>query len=276
MENRFDVSTLRIADLQELPQGGIKIPAAIARTGVLDYLQPDGSTRREYRPPEEVFNADSMASLMGVPVTDLHPHEPVNKENASFLSVGRVIGDPKQDGNLLTALLSVETPHVVEMVKGKDRREISAGYSVDMDFTPGVSPDGEEYDAIQRNIRFNHVAVGPAGWGRSGPEVSLRADSKDQPPTPWANINNKEETLPMAIEEKTDAPEVHEDKEVNTQGDIEEGAKKPVGVRRTWTNLKRKRIWTTPKRTWTSPRRKRANPTLRKLDSTPLPTRTGT
>jgi hypothetical protein len=46
-----------------------------------------------------------------------------------------------------------------------------------LDFSaPGVW-QGQHYDAVQRKIRGNHVALGPKGWGRAGPEVRLRLDS---------------------------------------------------------------------------------------------------
>jgi hypothetical protein len=34
--------------------------------------------------------------------------------------------------------------------------------------------DGVPYRAVQRNIRFNHLALGPQGWGRAGADVRLR------------------------------------------------------------------------------------------------------
>ncbi|MGL5431928.1 MAG: DUF2213 domain-containing protein, partial [Plesiomonas shigelloides] len=39
--------------------------------------------------------------------------------------------------------------------------ELSAGYTAKYDFTPGVTADGEAYDAVQRDIRINHVALVP-------------------------------------------------------------------------------------------------------------------
>jgi hypothetical protein len=42
------------------------------------------------------------------------------------------------------------------------KRELSLGYKVDLDETPGVW-EGQPYDAIQRNIRVNHLAVVPQG-----------------------------------------------------------------------------------------------------------------
>lgn len=44
----------------------------LTRTGVFLYQLPDGTVRREYRPPEEVFNADSLRLYKGIPITDDH------------------------------------------------------------------------------------------------------------------------------------------------------------------------------------------------------------
>jgi uncharacterized protein len=61
--------------------------------------------------------------------------------------------------------------------------------------SPGVSPEGEPYDAIQRRIRPNHVALVPRG--RAGSEVALRLDAAgDEIPDP--NTAPKE-PAPMKI-----------------------------------------------------------------------------
>ena len=44
---------------------------------------PDGTTHRELRTQEEVFNADSLASLKGAVLTDLHPRSGVVMVEAS-------------------------------------------------------------------------------------------------------------------------------------------------------------------------------------------------
>jgi hypothetical protein len=41
--------------------------------------------------------------------------------------------------------------------------------------------NGEAYDAIQRDIIVNHVAIGPKGWGRAGPDCAIRTDSNQTP-----------------------------------------------------------------------------------------------
>ncbi len=44
--------------------------ARLTKSGVFNYDE-----HREYRPDEEVVRADSLESLKGAPVTDLHPSE---------------------------------------------------------------------------------------------------------------------------------------------------------------------------------------------------------
>ena len=53
--------------------------------------------------------------------------------------------------------------------------EVSPGYNLNLDFTPGIHPDYGPYDAVQYNIRYNHVAI--VDKGRAGQEVALHLDS---------------------------------------------------------------------------------------------------
>lgn len=69
---------------------------------------------------------------------------------------------------------------MIGMIDRKEREECSCGYHCDLDPTPGVTPGGERFDAIQKNIRYNHLALGPGGgWGRGGSTVRLRLDAGD-------------------------------------------------------------------------------------------------
>jgi uncharacterized protein len=163
--------------LERTPQGGLRIPAALTRVGVFAYRNADGSTRKEYRPAEEVFRADSLASLRGAPVTDLHPQVFVSPDNYKTLSVGHVGDEVRQDGRHVRAALYVQDKGVLDAVQRRDRKEISCGYSMRWDPTPGVF-EGERYDGVQRDIVYNHVALGPANWGRAGRDVALRLDSQ--------------------------------------------------------------------------------------------------
>lgn len=158
------------------PQGGVRVEAAVTRTGVLRYRDDTGREWGEYRPPEEVFAPASLATLRAAPVTDLHPTKLVRADSWSELAKGHADGEPRRDGHLVVTDLVVQAAPLVALVESGDRREVSSGYECDVDPTPGVSPEGERYDAVQRAIRYNHIALGPVGWGRAGAEVSLRMD----------------------------------------------------------------------------------------------------
>lgn len=154
------------------------MPAAIGRTGVLEYLKADGSTWREYRPPEEAFSPASLASLHAATVTDLHPTRAVTPDTFRAVVRGHVGESARadEDGRHIVAPLYIQDADLIRGIEAGERHEVSAGYNVDLDMTPGTTPDGDHYDAVQRHIRYNHVAIGPRGWGRAGPTVALRLD----------------------------------------------------------------------------------------------------
>lgn len=176
---RFDAGPM--GSVTRTPQGGISAPAHLTRSGVFVYVDDvTGKTVREYRPPEEVFHADSLATLRDAPVTDQHPNpkvypEMVTAQNFRTLSRGHTT-EPRQDGARIAAQLVVQDAELVAKVTAPSGpREVSCGYTCRMDHTPGVTPDGQKYDVVQRHIRYNHVAIVPTG--RAGADVRLRLDS---------------------------------------------------------------------------------------------------
>ena len=154
---RFDYYNIRAVKTDE---GFIKDSPVIGRTGLLEYRNADGSVRIEYRPPEEAFNADSLASIASKPIAMGHKAMVTSKIAMAVRPIGAVLSAGRQDGDNIVADIVIydELP--------ADIRELSCGYTVDLDETPGVTPDGEHYDAVQRNIRYNHLAV--VAKGRAG------------------------------------------------------------------------------------------------------------
>lgn len=159
-------------------QGFLRIPAFLTRTGVLEYRRADGSVVRECRLPAEVFHTRSLATLSAAPVTDLHPTQMVTPVNVRELSIGHVSDDVHPDGELVSASVTVQDAKAIEAVERGDRRELSCGYQCRIDETPGTYR-GQPYDVVQRDIVYNHVALGPRNWGRAGRDVALRVDAAD-------------------------------------------------------------------------------------------------
>jgi uncharacterized protein len=156
--------------------GWLRADALISRTGVQVYRRADGTERREYRPPDEVFHSDALASFAMRPVTDDHPAEGLlDAENATRYQRGSLGETIKRDGEKVRASILVTDAELVKKILD-GKRELSCGYTCDLDPTPGEYL-GQRYDVVQRNIRGNHVAV--VDRGRAGPEVRLRLDSAD-------------------------------------------------------------------------------------------------
>lgn len=174
-QRRYDETTT-VSGVETTPSGGRRFRANLSRVGVFKYKYADGSESREYRPPEEVLKAESVASFAGAPVTDMHPDGMVTPSNYRELARGKVLA-PHADGSYVCGSLDVDDAELIAKVDAGERVEVSCGYTADTDPTPGTTPEGEPYDAVQRNIRGNHAALLPPGWGRQGPTVALRLDS---------------------------------------------------------------------------------------------------
>lgn len=159
-------------------EGFLRDSPIVARTGVYTYLNPDKTIRREYRPPEEVFATDSLDSFSGKPITVGHPKDgKVTPESVRKLSVGSILsnGYPKELG---PAQKYVGCDIVIYAPKDiGEARELSLGYRCDLEETPGVTANGEHYDAIQRNIRINHLAV--VNKARAGMKARLNLDGDE-------------------------------------------------------------------------------------------------
>ncbi len=158
--------------------------ANVSRTGIQAYRLPDGSIRKEFRPAEEVFHPDSLASFVGAALTIGHPDKVTPKTWAKD-SVGFVPELPARAKLHDGQEYAVTTVHVVRddaltQVDAGDLEELSAGYTADFDPTPGRDPvTGETYDGVQRNIRLNHVALLPHGKARAGRHARLLTDQSD-------------------------------------------------------------------------------------------------
>lgn len=173
MALRIDQGTSPIK-ATKLPNGFLRVDATITRTGVFLYTNPDGTTRRELRRDSEVFSPESMASFALMPLTDTHPPRFLNAENATDYARGAV-GEPRRDGDHVAAQLLVTDAELIHKIEGSGVRELSCGYNCELDMTPGVHPTYGVYDAEQKTIRGNHVAV--VKRGRAGPTARVRMDS---------------------------------------------------------------------------------------------------
>lgn len=172
---RFDEINLDELKLTETPEGFLEGYAIATRTGVFSYRRADGSIQRELRTEEEVFNQDAIDSFKMKPITNDHPDDMVNIDNASDLSVGMTGQEIKRIDNYLAPFIKITDKKAVQDAKS-GKRGLSFGYKVNLVKKDGVFK-GERYDYVQTNIRGNHLAL--VYEGRAGEKAKLRLDSQD-------------------------------------------------------------------------------------------------
>ena len=147
----------KLGEWQVTPEGYLVANAKIARIGIQEYPNPDGTVRREFRPPEEVANRDSLKTLCDLPISIEHPPTMLDSSNARQFAVGWN-GSVNYDGGFVSTKVKLIDQHAVKNALDGGRIELSVGYLTKLDWTPGVW-EGQRYDAIQRNIKGNHIAL---------------------------------------------------------------------------------------------------------------------
>lgn len=144
----------------------------VTTCGIFEYKNDDGSSRRELRLPEDVFDEKSLESYKGKPIIITHDAGEVDKENVRREQIGTIMSKGYRDGENVRCEIIIHDTNALERCGLK---ELSLGYSLDTDDTPGVYR-GEKYDCIQKNIEINHLAL--VGEARAGETARLNIDSK--------------------------------------------------------------------------------------------------
>lgn len=193
--SRYDYGQISKSEISD--EGYLKVWCKAARVGTQLYTRGDGKQCREYRPEEEVAKPESLASFGMKAVTMGHPPVLLDSGNTNVHQIGHAGSQVRfNDGFVEVALLITDKEAISQIQRG-DAQEVSSGYRVDFDPTPGVTPSGESYDGVQRNIRINHIAI--VKKGRAGSDVRLILDSCDRNDAIAVNENPSNSTLiPMA------------------------------------------------------------------------------
>lgn len=144
---------------------------------------------RVYRPADEVFKADSLRTYGNKPITVNHPAEGVTAENWRDTAVGHIGSEVIRDGEFVKIPMMISDAAAIAHVEG-GTRELSMGYDCELVMEAGTTADGRAYDAYQRNIRINHLAIVPAG--RAGPQCRIGDQSRVRIEQP-----QKKDAVPM-------------------------------------------------------------------------------
>lgn len=136
---------------------------------VMDYIDYwEDKVTKEVIPLEELEKTKN--DIVGIPITNDHPFEFVGNRNSNELvkgSVLKMLGIKNKEMHIEAIIYDANL--ILDIQAGKD--QLSIGYYCDLEESSGVTENGERYDYIQRNIKYNHLAVVYAA--RAGEEAKI-------------------------------------------------------------------------------------------------------
>ena len=195
---RYDMATgERLTSKATFKEDGtIEARSIITSIGVFPYRMADGTIRRELRLPEVVFDEAFLETIKNMPIYIGHRADeegnfildPVKRNE---MAIGYTGDDPSGDNVYLSTSVRINRADGIDAVK-KGIRSWSVGYHCDVREESGTW-GGQEYDAVQVNLRGDHLALVRAG--RQGDQAVLRMDSQDgiydEEATPTDKVDNE-------------------------------------------------------------------------------------
>ncbi|MCE9501857.1 MAG: DUF2213 domain-containing protein [Leptospira sp.] len=180
----------------------------MAKPGVYEYVQADGKVVMEAKLPEELFSKDTLDSAKMLPSCKEHPPVTdngglIDGSNYSKYAKGSLGDTIEVKENFMTGREKVWDSEMGKELKNGNLQTVSMGFQCDLDFTPGEF-NGQKYDAVQRNIRYNHMAHTDSP--RLGEEVRIHLDSKKGDKINYAIMkhDSKEKKMPeIKLDDKT-------------------------------------------------------------------------
>ncbi len=147
-------------------EGFLKVPARIARIGVQEYSPEEMGLEdrdptdviRVLRKEADVFDELSLNSFASKPVTNDHPPVLVTPDNSKKYTVGLTADKITRNGEYVETVLVITDAEMIANIKD-GKTELSNGYTADIVWEKGQDSKYGEYDAIQTNIKGNHIAI---------------------------------------------------------------------------------------------------------------------
>lgn len=194
-----------VSGTRRTADGYLVAEARSVRTGIQLYAgsevgKPELSVVRVYRPADQVFADASLQSFTHAPVTMDHPAEAVTADNWKQLAVGEVSTAAKKDGEWVHLPLILKDAAAIQAVE-TGKRELSAGYTCELVFGDGVTPEGEAFNATQTNIKINHLAI--VDRARAGSKARIGDGVRSWGACPVTNDQKPEEDKIMNLKTVT-------------------------------------------------------------------------
>jgi hypothetical protein len=177
----LDAATRERFGMHITPSGFLVAEPRVARIGIQIYKghevgRPDMDEVRVYRPETEVFDKRAMVSLAHKPITLDHPDTQVDATNWKEFAVGNSTGDVARDGEYIRVPLALMDAAAIKAARSH-KSQLSVGYSANLKWEPGETNDGQFYDAVQTEIRANHIAL--VSNARGGNKLKMGDDLFD-------------------------------------------------------------------------------------------------
>jgi len=193
-----------VSGTRRTADGYLIAEAKSVRTGIQLYSgdevgKPEMTIVRVYRPADQVFADSSLQSFTHAPVTMNHPDEAVTADNWKELAVGEVSTAAKKDGEWVHLPLILKDAKAISAVEG-GKRELSAGYTCELVWGDGVTPDGQEFNATQTNIKINHLAI--VDRARAGSQARI-GDGASWGASPFTPDHNPQKEKIMTLKTVT-------------------------------------------------------------------------
>lgn len=211
-------------------QGHLRLDCVATCAGVLRYFDSAGNAMDVLRHPDQIFDAKSVATLSGLPITISHPIEDgeyclVTPQNWKKYAVG-VMGDSIDIANPYVKVngCSIQDNEALQILQNGSK-QLSPGYQGIIVPEKGMF-DGKSYTHRQyplpdkEQIAYNHVAIMDLfETGRNGDNAVFLLDSNQSVlimdsnqelktshliKTPWHNQTTKKKTMKTVIVDAKD------------------------------------------------------------------------
>jgi len=209
ISTRIDQAQSTPFSLQE--DGSLLASARPTRAGVFVYMV-NGVVVKEFRSPEEVFKAESLATLDGRYVVINHPSSTstdglLTVDNSALLQHGTVynVRQDAENPGWVAAQVRLTSPEAIAQVRD-GMVSLSAGYTSKVIPTPGLEVIDPVtglkviVDACQTEIAYNHLALVDAG--RAGPGARILLDAAENVGIQVIQLDSMQEVKMDVIEER--------------------------------------------------------------------------
>lgn len=203
----------------------------ITKEGVFPYLGRTISPQLEpdkiysvYRSFDELSAPETLKSFDGVPF--INDHEMLGKGFTPYdqRQAAGVLMNPAADNGVVRGDLKIFSESLKDAISG-GKKELSLGYKCDYVLRNGEW-NGQHYDAVQKNIRGNHIAL--VDKGRMGADVrvydgfTFDALDFDNENSPEPENKGKEIKMPGEQDPKTTNPKETKDEHIDKRKLIDE------------------------------------------------------